>query len=136
MTAINYCEYESEHSGDFLTEASLSKKGFDVRLEHAQWPSAGTALIETRKSCLVRMLLTPSGLECNDTSHNLGSFRGHATHRFKPLGQLLFIPHGTEFHLKTWRLPAKGADLLFDPADLGPLRPITGTGMAIPTRTC
>jgi AraC family transcriptional regulator len=121
MTAINYCEYESEHSGDFLTEASLSKKGFDVRLEHAQWSSAGTALIETRKSCLVRMLLTPSGLECNDTSHNLGSFRGHATHRFKPLGQLLFIPHGTEFHLKHGACQQKALICLFDPTDLGPL---------------
>ncbi|WP_225617173.1 MULTISPECIES: hypothetical protein [unclassified Pseudomonas] len=55
MNAINYCEYESEQSGAFVTEASLCKKGFDVRQEHAFWPSAGTALIETRKGCLIRM---------------------------------------------------------------------------------
>ncbi|KAE8237156.1 hypothetical protein A4X13_0g8891 [Tilletia indica] len=100
MNAISYNEYESEHTGDFWTEASLRKQGFDIRLEHAHWPSSGTALIKLQKNCLVRMLLTPAGLACNGTPHNFGSFDGHAAHCFKPLGQLLFIPHGTEFHLK------------------------------------
>ncbi|HBO4965635.1 helix-turn-helix domain-containing protein [Pseudomonas aeruginosa] len=121
MNAISYKEYESEHSGDFWTEASLRKQGFDIRLEHAHWSSAGTALIKLQKNCLVRMLLTPSGLACNGTAHNFGSFDGHAAHRFKPLGQLLFIPHGTEFHLRHGAYQQKSLICMFDPADLGTL---------------
>ncbi|WP_027897446.1 helix-turn-helix domain-containing protein [Zestomonas thermotolerans] len=121
MNAISYKEYESEHTGDFWTEASLRKQGFDIRLEHAHWPSAGTALIKLQKNCLVRMLLTPSGLACNGTAHNFGSFDGHAAHRFKPLGQLLFIPHGTEFHLKHGAYQQKSLICMFNPADLGAL---------------
>lgn len=112
---------QSEHSGDFWTEASLRKQGFDIRLEHAHWSSAGTALIKLQKNCLVRMLLTPSGLAYNGTAHNFGSFDGHAAHRFKPLGQLLFIPHGTEFHLKHGAYQQKSLICMFDPTDLGAL---------------
>lgn len=121
MHAINYCEYESEHPGDFATEVSLRKRGFDLRVEHAQWSTSGTARIELQNSCLIRMLLSPSGLECNDNSHNLGRFRGQPTQQFKPLGQLLFIPHGTEFHLKHGACQQKSLICLFDPTDLGPL---------------
>ncbi|PWU31184.1 AraC family transcriptional regulator [Pseudomonas sp. RW407] len=65
--------------------------------------------------------LTPSGFGCNEKAHNLGSFRGHIQHEFKPLGQLLFIPHGTEFHLKHDACQQKAVICLFDPADLGDL---------------
>ena len=121
MNAISYNEYESEHTGDFWTEASLRKQGFDIRLEHAHWPSSGTALIKLQKNCLVRMLLTPACLACNGTPHNFGSFDGHAAHCFKPLGQLLFIPHGTEFHLKHGAYQQKSLICMFDPANLGSL---------------
>lgn len=121
MNAISYMEHESDQAGDFWTEASLRQQGFDIRLEHARWSSSGTALIKLQKNCLIRMLLTPSGLACNASTHNFGSFGQVAVQRFKPLGQLLFIPNGTEFHLKHGAYRQKSLICMFDPGDLGAL---------------
>jgi AraC family transcriptional regulator len=117
MNAINYSEYEPEHSGDFLTEASLSRAGFDVRLEHARWENSGTALVKTRnRSCLIRLMLPTGASERAQPAGNLGSLSGPSSRGFKPLGQLLFIPDGSEFHLKHGVCKQKALICVFDPA--------------------
>lgn len=121
MNPINYSEYESEHSGDFQTEASLYQKGFDIRLEHARWSCSGTASVEIRNSCLIRLRLPADDFNQGEPEHNLGRFYGRGMRHFKPLGQLLFIPHGTEFHLKHGACQQKALICLFDTAALGAL---------------
>ncbi|HBX55674.1 helix-turn-helix domain-containing protein [Pseudomonas sp. UBA2684] len=121
MNAINYSEYTSEHSGDFQTEASLSKKGFDIRVEHARWSCSGTAVVEIRNSCLIRLLLPADNVNRDDSAYNLGRFSGQGMRHFKQLGPLLFIPHGTEFHLKHGVCQQKALICLFDPTALGAL---------------
>ncbi|WP_458729554.1 helix-turn-helix domain-containing protein [Pseudomonas brenneri] len=117
MNAIHYSEYDCEASGNFLTEASLAKQGFDIRVEHAQWSSTGTALIETGDCCLLRLMLPAS----SQTRPNCGSFSSHAARQFQPLGKLLFIPHGTEFHLRHDACKQKALVCVFDPSSLGVL---------------
>ena len=56
MNVIEYREYESHHAGNFSTEAGLSNKGFDIRVEHAHWASLGAALIHLSDHCLIRLL--------------------------------------------------------------------------------
>lgn len=119
MNAINYYS-EYERSGDFLTEASLSSKGFDIRVEHAQWSKAGTARIQTHGSNLIRLILRQAHVG-GEPARNLGSFTGFASRQLKPLGELLFIPHGTEFHLKHDACEQKALVCLFNPAALEPL---------------
>jgi len=117
MNAIHYSEYDCEASGNCLTEASLARQGFDIRVEHAQWSNTGTALIETGDSCLLRLMLPTSA----QTKPNFGSFPSHGAHRFHPLGNLLFIPRGTEFHLRHAASEQKALVCLFDPSSLGVL---------------
>lgn len=116
MTAIEYCEYEPAHAGDFHTEASLSRTGFDIRVERAIWPTSGMATVQSNQSCLIRMLL-PSPAAHPTLAGNRGSFNG----RFKPLGSMLFIPHGTEFHLQHEACEQKALICLFDTARLSTL---------------
>lgn len=117
MHTIQYSEYDCEDSGHFLTEASVAKQGFDIRIEHAQWFTSGTALIETGDSCLLRLML-PAGGQVNP---NCGSFSTHAGPRFQPLGKLLFIPHDTQFHLRHDACAQKALVCVFDPSALGVL---------------
>jgi AraC family transcriptional regulator len=117
MNAIHYSEYECEDSGHFLTEASLAKHGFDIRIERAQWSTIGTALIETGDSCLIRLMLPASG----QLNPNCGSFSSLGGRQFQPLGKLLFIPHGTEFHLRHDACEQKALVCVFDPTSLGVL---------------
>lgn len=117
MDAIHYSEYDCEESGNFLTEASLARHGFDIRVERAQWSTTGTALIETGDSCLLRLMLPASA----QIKPNCGSFASRGTRQFKPLGKLLFIPHGTEFHLRHDACEQKALVCVFDPATLGVL---------------
>ncbi|OOQ44888.1 AraC family transcriptional regulator [Pseudomonas fluorescens] len=117
MNAIHYSEYDCEASGNFLTEASLAKQGFDLRVEQAQWSCSGTALIETGNSCLIRLMLPAS----DQSKPNCGSFPSHGARQFQPLGKLLFIPHGTEFHLRHDACKQKALVCLFDPSALGAL---------------
>lgn len=117
MNAIHYSEYDCEDSGHFLTEASLAKQGFDIRVERAQWSNTGTALIETGDSCLLRLMLPASA----QVKPNCGSFSSRGTQQFQPLGKLLFIPHDTEFHLRHDACEQKALICVFDPASLGVL---------------
>lgn len=117
MNAIHYSEYDCEKSGHFLTEASLAKQGFDIRVERAQWSNTGTALIETGNSCLLRLMLPASA----QVKPNCGSFSSRDTQQFQPLGKLLFIPHDTEFHLRHDACEQKALICVFDPASLGVL---------------
>ncbi|MDE1164364.1 MAG: helix-turn-helix domain-containing protein [Pseudomonas sp.] len=117
MNAIQYSEYDCEDSGLFLTEASVAKQGFDIRIEHAQWSNSGTALIETGDSCLLRLMLPASG----HANPNLGSFAHPRRQAFHPLGKLLFIPHDTQFHLRHDACAQKALVCVFDPATLGAL---------------
>ena len=117
MNAIHYSEYDCEASGNFLTEASLARQGFDIRVEHAQWSNTGTALIETGDSCLLRLMLPAS----SQIKPNCGGFSSHGVPQFQPLGKLLFIPHGTEFHLRHDAGEQKALVCLFDPSSLGVL---------------
>jgi len=117
MNAIHYSEYDCEDSGHFLTEASVAKHGFDIRIEHAQWSNSGTALIETGDSCLLRLML-PAGGRANP---NCGSCTSKGARGFQPLGRLLFIPHDTQFHLRHDACAQKALVCVFNPADLGVL---------------
>jgi AraC family transcriptional regulator len=117
MNAINYSEYDCEESGNFLTEASLARQGFDIRVERAQWSNTGTALIETGDSCLLRLMLPASA----QIKPNCGSFSSFGVRQFQPLGQLLFIPHGTEFHLRHDAGEQKALVCVFNPSSLGVL---------------
>jgi AraC family transcriptional regulator len=117
MNAIHYSEYDCEASGNFLTEASLAKQGFDLRVEQAQWSCSGTALIETGNSCLIRLMLPATA----QSKPNCGSFPSHGAQQFQPLGKLLFIPHGTQFHLRHDACMQKALVCLFDPSTLGAL---------------
>lgn len=117
MSAIHYSEYDCEASGNFLTEASLARQGFEIRVEKAQWSGTGTALIETGNSCLLRLML-PEGAQ---SKPNCGSFSSHDARHFQPLGKLLFIPHGTAFHLRHDACDQKALVCLFDPNSLGAL---------------
>lgn len=117
MNAIQYSEYDCEDTGHFLTEASVAKQGFDIRIEHAQWSNSGTALIETGDSCLLRLMLPAS----THDNPNFGSFSSRAGHAFQPLGKLLFIPHDTQFHLRHDACAQKALVCVFDPAALGVL---------------
>ncbi|MBD1552576.1 helix-turn-helix domain-containing protein [Pseudomonas typographi] len=122
MNAINYSEYEPEHSGNFLTEASLKSTGFDIRLEHARWENAGSALIQTHHhSCLIRLMLPSDAGERTQPAGNLGRLCGPASQGFRPLGPLLFIPNGSEFHLKHRACQQKALICVFDPAALATL---------------
>jgi AraC family transcriptional regulator len=120
MNAIDYSECDNTHAGDFSTEASLVQKGFDIRLERANWPTDGTALIETHGSCLIRLLLAEESRRALP-SVNRGSFAGRSGQHFKPLGSLLFIPPDTTFHLEHEARRQKALICLFNPATLGPL---------------
>jgi AraC family transcriptional regulator len=122
MNAINYSEYESEHSGDFLTEAALSRTGFDIRLERARWENPGSARVQTcNRNCLIRLMLPTGDGKRTQPAGNLGSFSGPSAQGFRPLGQLLFIPDGSEFHLKHGACQQKALICVFDPAALGAL---------------
>lgn len=67
------------------------------------------------------MLLAPSGFACNEKTHNFGSLGRPTAQHLKPLGQLLFIPHGTEFHLQHGAYQQKSLICMFNPTDLGTL---------------
>ncbi|GLK88670.1 helix-turn-helix domain-containing protein [Pseudomonas turukhanskensis] len=117
MNAIQYSEYDCEDTGRFLTEACLAKQGFDIRVERAQWSNAGTALIDTGDNCLLRLMLPAS----SQIKPNCGTFSNGGGRQFQPLGKLLFIPHGTEFHLRHDACEQKALVCVFDPASLGVL---------------
>jgi AraC family transcriptional regulator len=117
MNEIQYSEYDCEDNGHFLTEASLAKKGFDIRVEQARWTNIGTALVHTGDSCLIRLMLPAS----SQLKPNYGTFSSHDGRQFQPLGKLLFIPHGTEFHLRHEACEQKALVCLFEPAALGVL---------------
>lgn len=117
MNAIQYSEYDCEDTGRFLTEASLAKQGFDIRVERAQWSTTGTALVDTGDSCLLRLMLPTS----TQIKPNCGTFSTQGGRQFQPLGKLLFIPHGTEFHLRHDACEQKALVCVFDPASLGVL---------------
>ena len=118
MNVIEYREYESPYMGDFSTEAGLSNKGFEIRVEHAHWPSPGAALIQLTDHCLIRLMLAESPDDA--PLPNRGSLSGMQGN-YEPLGQTIFIPPGSDFHLKHRACQQKAVICLFDPAAIAPL---------------
>jgi len=74
-------------------------------------------LDRTGDSCLLRLMLPAS----SQIKPNCGGFSSHGAPQFQPLGKLLFIPHGTEFHLRHDAGEQKALVCLFDPSSLGVL---------------
>ncbi|KJS64946.1 MAG: AraC family transcriptional regulator [Pseudomonas sp. BICA1-14] len=118
MNVIEYREYESPHAGNFSTEAGLSNKGFEVRVEHAHWSSSGAALIHLTDHCLIRLLLAEAPE--NAPLSNRGTLSGNQG-SCQPLGQTIFIPPGSDFHFKHRACQQKAVICLFDPAAIAPL---------------
>ncbi|WP_313054342.1 AraC family transcriptional regulator [Pseudomonas lopnurensis] len=121
MNAIEYNEYESDQPGDFFTEASLVQRGFDVRIERAQWSASGIARIRANGCALLRLMLPSRAGERQLPRANLGSLSSQPGRRFLPLGPLLYITYGSEFHLYHGSGEQKALVCIFDPNALSPL---------------
>jgi AraC family transcriptional regulator len=120
MDAIEYLEDDETRRVTVNTEASLVNRGFDIRLEHATWRSSGSALISTGSSCLMRLMLSNSPGDLGE-SGNFGAFCDQAPSRLKPLGDLIFFPRDTRFHLHHDSREQRAIVCVFDPNELGPL---------------
>ena len=120
MYSVKYLEYDPSNVGEFWTESRLVDDGFDIQIQGAQWLSAGTAVIEAKNSCLLRLVLPKAAASQSRYSDNKGRFSGRDCD-FQSLGQVLFLPPGTEFQFYHGVSQFKSMICLFDPGVLGPL---------------
>lgn len=120
MYSVKYLEYNPSNVGEFSTESRLVDDGFDIQIQSAQWSSAGTAVIEAKNSCLLRLVLPKAATRKAIYSDNKGRFSGRNSD-FQSLGQTLFLPPGTEFQFYHGVSQYKSMICLFDPGVLAPL---------------
>lgn len=120
MYSVKYLEYNPSSVGEFSTESRLVDDGFDIQIQSAQWSSAGTAVIEAKNSCLLRLVLPKAATRKAIHSDNKGRFSGRNSD-FQSLGQVLFLPPETEFQFYHGVSQYKSMICLFDPGVLAPL---------------
>jgi len=120
MYSVHYDEYDPSAAGEFLTESRLVNEGFDIRIEHAHWSNSGTAVIQAKSSCLLRLVLPTPARRWSPFSDNKGRF-SDLNCGFQPLGQALFLPRDTEFQFCHGVSEYKAMICLFDPGIMGPL---------------
>src|SRR5690606_9998841 len=120
MYSVKYLENNPSNVGEFSTESRLVDDGFDIQIQSAQWSSAGTAVIEAKNSCLLRLVLPKAATRKAIYSDNKGRFSGRNSD-FQSLGQTLFLPPGTEFQFYHGVSQCKSMICLFDPGVLAPL---------------
>lgn len=120
MYSVKYLENNPSNVGEFSTESRLVDDGFDIQIQSAQWSSAGTAVIEAKNSCLLRLVLPKAAASQSRYSDNKGRFSGRDCD-FQSLGQVLFLPPGTEFQFYHGVSQYKSMICLFDPGVLAPL---------------
>lgn len=120
MYSVKYLENNPSNVGEFSTESRLVDDGFDIQIQSAQWSSAGTAVIEAKNSCLLRLVLPKAATRKAIYSDNKGRFSGRNCD-FQSLGQVLFLPPGTEFQFYHGVSQYKSMICLFDPGVLAPL---------------
>ncbi|PCC99566.1 helix-turn-helix transcriptional regulator [Halopseudomonas pelagia] len=120
MYSINYDEYDPAAAGEFLTESRLVDAGFDIHIQHAHWSNSGTAVIQAKESCLLRLVLPTPARRWSPFSDNKGRFPA-LNCDFQSLGQVLFLPRDTEFQFRHGVSEYKAMICLFDPSIMGPL---------------
>lgn len=120
MHSIHYLEHDPHSVRQFSTEARISSDCFDIRIENAQWSRPGTAMIEAKQDCLLRLILPSPSRGARHFSDNTGRFLEQGCD-FKPLGPTLFIPRETAFQFSHGMTDHKALICLFNPDTLSPM---------------